>query len=686
VKLEVAQGADLTASPATWVWADATAITYTRDPITINRGRPDESATADSCQLDMTGDNRGGHWSTRNPNSPWYGLVRKGTPIRVAAEGYPRFSGFLSELPPRWDLSGNDRYAPVVARGLLYRLMQGASPERSALARTILASNPVAYWPLEDAAGATQGASAIGGAAMAVIGGEVDFGVFTDLPGGSVAPDMTAGYLQGTVTGASSTSWHTEFAVSGFSTSLAVIARIYTSGALTNVWRFAMPTTAGDPVQVFIDDFAGAGPVITLLGPTATADWDLEWHHIAVTAEQVASSMVSKLYVDGVLYATDTTAGTLGAPTAVLLNHNYTFATMESFAHVAVGNGTTPVGAPAMSAYSGEQAHTRFLRLCAEEGIAASTGVTESQAMGPQGVHNAVDLFRECEATDSAYLYEGVNFDLIFQGHNERQNMPVSLALNYAASGHIAPPLEPTDDDQQAHNDVEVKRDGGSSYRATETDAAVENSIPNIGRRDTSVTLSLYDDSQPQQAAGWRLRQGTWPGYRFPTVSLNLAAAPSLIPTVCAAGLAYRATIANPPSDIGPDAPDLIVEGSVETLDQYDWDIAANCSPYGPWRVLTLALDGTDPNPLIGRDDWDSCLVAVDSGATVTVNVSPLITTDPTEFPFNVRCLGELATVTNCSGSSSPQTLTLTRAVNGISKTWTAGAVVELVDALVLTL
>ena len=145
VLVELALGADRTAAPGTWSFTDATSKIYTRNPINITRGRPDQTSTADTSKLTLTADNRDGRWSTRSPNGAWYGQLRKGTPIRVSAEGHVRYTGFLSELPPRWDVSGYDRYAPLVAQGLLYQLTQGATPLRSALRRVIGGAAPLVY-------------------------------------------------------------------------------------------------------------------------------------------------------------------------------------------------------------------------------------------------------------------------------------------------------------------------------------------------------------------------------------------------------------------------------------------------------------------------------------------------------------------------------------------------------------
>jgi Concanavalin A-like lectin/glucanases superfamily len=57
---------------------------------------------------------------------------------------------------------------------------------------------------------------------------------------------------------------------------------------------------------------------------------------------------------------------------------------------------------------------------------------------------------------------------------------------------------------------------------------------------------------------------------------------------------------------------------------------------------------------------------------------SPLWTTASGDFPFDILVSGERMTVTNITGSSSPQTFTVTRSVNGVVKSQSAGTDVRL--------
>jgi hypothetical protein len=89
-------------------------------------------------------------------------------------------------------------------------------------------------------------------------------------------------------------------------------------------------------------------------------------------------------------------------------------------------------------------------------------------------------------------------------------------------------------------------------------------------------------------------------------------------------------------------------------------------------------------DPVYGRADTDgSTLASGVSSSAVTLSVAtvsgfPLWTTAAADFPFDIAIAGERVTVTNITGSSSPQSFTVTRAVNGVSKAQSAGADVRL--------
>lgn len=149
-------------------FTDITTYVYQRDKMVIHRGRADESGTMTPSTLALTLNNADGRFSPRNTAGAYYPYIGRNTQIRVSVNvtsatgvGYSgyRFSGEVSAWPPRWDTSGTDVYVSITASGITRRLQQNSSIG-SAIRRYISLLTgvlaPVAYWPMEEAASATQ--------------------------------------------------------------------------------------------------------------------------------------------------------------------------------------------------------------------------------------------------------------------------------------------------------------------------------------------------------------------------------------------------------------------------------------------------------------------------------------------------------------------------------------------------
>jgi len=105
IAVEVALDADLTKHPGAWAWTDATALglVRARDKVVITQGRQDTYSQVPPSQCRLTVDNTGGRWVARNPTGPWYGLIRRNTPIRVLVED--------------WDTEVSDAFGRTVTDG-----------------------------------------------------------------------------------------------------------------------------------------------------------------------------------------------------------------------------------------------------------------------------------------------------------------------------------------------------------------------------------------------------------------------------------------------------------------------------------------------------------------------------------------------------------------------------------------
>jgi len=572
------------------------------------------------------------------------------------------FTGTVAEWPIRWDQSGNDCVTTVEAAGVLRRLQQGKAALRSPLYRQLTRYNPAGYWPLEDGSEATAASSAaVNGEPASTI--NVTFGADETLPGAGAVLKLngTDSTIRGRVLRSTGAGFSAMFLMRLNAMPAAMTTFIQWSGSGTvKTWRIK-----GDATTIITEGLDSNGAVLT----TATNGYGVSpTNWVAYQLEAVKSganiSWAMLLHQVGTVtfYAqTGTEPGTVGTITGFLIPGS-AGTTEASFAHVYAGADTLPFVntnfALVSNGYSGELAADRVQRLCDEEGVRVYVESGTSQAMGRQRTETFLSLLQTCEDADLGVLYES-GTALAYRPSGARLNVGTEADLDFDL-GHIAEPPEPTDDDQRVRNDITVTRDAGGQYRAAD-----EEHIAAVGKYDDAVDANVESDEQLPDLAGWRLHLGTWDEMRWPRVSLDLARNAGLIGSwMQMQRPGARFSISNPPLQVAGDELDLLVEGYTQQLSMYSWDVELACSPARVWDVAV-----TD------NDDWrvdtvgSSVAVLVnDSTTTVTVNSDDeyLWTTDPAEFPFDVNIGGERMTVTAITGTSSPQTFTVVRGVNGV--------------------
>ncbi|MCY0919599.1 hypothetical protein OS965_15675 [Streptomyces sp. H27-G5] len=612
-------------------------------------------------------------------------------PASVTNRQY-RLQAEVSSWTSRADTSGQDVVVPVEGAGILRRLGQGAKALDSTLRRRIPSvGNPRAYWPMEEDRDATQAYSPVPGVAPLQVTG-FEFAADDTLGGSRAVPKLNAAAsMRGTVPAHAATgSWlvglvyYWETAPAGTTTMLEY--------ATTGTARRVVITVDATAVTLTGYDAAGA-TVVTVAVLTAGFGFHGAWTRFEVTATDMGGGNVKYrvgwVDVSGGGWGNDATVtGTPGIVTAVNTRFGPLAADLR-LGHLAVFSDTSTVAYQgADDGWLGEGASVRLHRLCAEEGVPIFSDVA-STAMGPQRPATLLALLGECEASDRGVLYEDRDaLGLRYRSREARYNQPIALTLDYAANREVAPPLEPIDDDQRVRNDIRVTRIGGSSARAVLETGALSVQAPpaGVGTYDESVTLSLATDAQPEQIAGHMLHLGTWTEARYPAVTVDLAAAPHLIPAILDLDIGDRIQIINPPDWLPPGPIDLIVEGYTETRKPPSrfWTITLNCSPAGPWTVSVV------DDPVTGRADTSASTLASGVNATATsLSVAtvgaPLWTTTGSDLPVDIEVGGEVMRVTAISGASSPQTFTVTRSVNGIAKAQSSSTPVALAQAPIIS-
>ncbi|QKN87603.1 hypothetical protein QEN63_gp18 [Streptomyces phage Vondra] len=548
------------------------------------------------------------------------------------------FAGEVSEWPPRWSPGGHDAWVPVQAAGILRRLGQGRRPLQSTLRRRIPSSpGLLAYWPMEDGADATQLYSPLDGVQPLKVSG-LDLAADSSLAGSAPLPTLGAvASLAATVPRTSVQGWQVEMAyrLPEMPSIQTEILRVTVGGSAIRT-AHAFASAAGIRVEARNAD-GDTMAFATLTVPAAIADFVGVWNRLAVYVGDAGGGQTLVLCAwrsvsTGIWWyiATITTA-TMGQATAVTGTWGSGTQGM-AIGHLSVY--TTPTAdrqpgtntaAGADRGYARESALDRLRRLASEEPtlrLATWGGdiTVGSEAMGPQGQDDLMDLVAECAETDGGILYERMDqLGLVYRDRATLYNQEPALVLDYAA-GDVAPPLEPVDDDAEVRNDVTVSRSGGSAGRAVVEDGPLSVRSPEeggVGVYEEAVTLSLGTDDQAQPIAAWRAHLGTWDEARYPTVRVLLHRRPGLIPAVLGLRPGDLVRIVNTPHFTGPGPLDLVVRQIQHQPRPRAWEVDLACTPAGPYRV------GVVGDPMLGRADTDgSSLVSAVTATSPTLTVA----------------------------------------------------------------
>ncbi|KAB8167064.1 hypothetical protein FH609_011725 [Streptomyces sp. 3MP-14] len=582
--------------------------------------------------VDLTAQTPGATAFTDAAGVPW--TVVGGAEV---TDWYPRWVGEIPAWPPRWSPGDTDIWVPVTAAGILRRLGQGARPLQSTLRRRIPSTDVLAYWPLEDGAEATEAASALAGGQPATIA-NLDMAAASDLPSSAPLPVLQQGAtflaplpsLPNPALG-----WRAEMAyrLDTLPSSSAGWFRVDTTGGgIATITGYI----GGGEARIIARDEDGAVVAqgwwndstalaaaygrwcrVRLVAVPITGGWDyrLWWTPIG-TSENWYTSTSSNV---GPLPFTRPRRINCQWPTALVgmpVGH-ITYINNPSLDVYGAGSGGPDDG------HRWETAPIRMRRLATEEQLPIATpGLNGSGYtwLGPQRIATVLDLVRQAAEADGGELTE--LRDQIGLGYRPRlaqYNRPPDLALDYAA-GHIAPPIEPQDDDQDVTNDITVTRTSGSSARAVLESGPLSIQAPpaGIGVYDSSVDLNVASDGQLDQIAAWRLHLGTPDEMRYPVIRLNLRnqrMAEHIQRYLDRVDVGARITIANPPSWLPAVDIDLIAQSYTEILNADTWDVELACAPASVWRTAEVG----ETNP--ADDDAPACIDT--DGSTLAADAAP---------------------------------------------------------------
>lgn len=725
VAVEIAWGADLTdADGSGWTWSDVTADVRQSPGISTVLGRGDEAGTSQPAQLQLTLDNSAASYSLGG-HSTNYPYVRRGTPVRLRIDpddgaGYRTvFLGFADGWTPQWDAMGAVPTVELSASGTLRRLLQGVSPLPSAYRRSaIAAANVRAYWPMEEAQGAQRAPAVQGGQDMiptvpaaVVWGASSAFECSDPLPntGGS---GFVAVLDPWTATGQATTRMFVIVPEDGLVDGT-VLAYVYVTGTLS---RFDIVYSSAGTGNMGVYVYNSDG-TLNSSTPSVTFDMNGNRRRLELTLTQSGGNVVWSL---GVLDANPGDPGgsfgaTVVGKTFGIVSQVYITPTGGSdgliVGHLEVLDAVVATFERAQAfwawqrssansfypefAYSSTPGFSRLQRLCDENGIGitfpiiAGSGTADvldpREGLGPQLSRPLVDLLREVEVVDQGQLLDGLSAGLDYVMRREREDGDVALTINAGTGpdgGQLAGPFAPVDDDQRTRNRVTASRTAGA--RATYEDSTGPMGTAAIGVYDAGLDFNGHADTFALQEAAWAVSLGTVTGYRYPSLTVDLLAAPSLAGDVLDLIPGCRVQVVDADAVLTgfpAGTVDLIVEGIAHAVSAGRWTCTLRCSWASPWLVGLIASATGDTSDLLLRPDTSgSTLAAAAAHSATTLSVAtatgPLWTTVADDYPLTLDVGGIPVVASACSGSSSPQTFTvaaleLDRASGSAVKLWT---------------
>lgn len=665
-----------------------------------------------------TFDNRSGDYNPANPLSTFYGDAGLNTPLRFRVDETEQW-GEISEWRPTRPIKGVPSTG-FTASGVLRRLGRGQTPLQGSLTRALLLADPqpVAWWPLDDPAGSTFARSAIPTVPGLSFDANMRPGVVdaSEQIGGGKRPEFVQG--EGVYSGSATSSTLPGITTAGFvidvmvffgpgDSSIADVGYTYLSGSSLLYGRFAVASGDDDPLAPMgftysLDEDDGAG------GTNAESVFTFvprnEWHHIRVEITQAGANIDMVMRLDGVVADTDQWVGkTLGRFQTVLIGallEESPFNVMESFSFsdlVVWAPGVQEIGLAGVG-YPGETASQRVDRLLYELGIPCVIvgDFVESQPMGPQPADTPQEVLLECARTDAGFLHAtDDDVGLTFRCGRTLYNQDPVLTLDLAAE-EVAPPLDPVVGDALVRNDTTAQSPDGAKGRSVITSGRMSILAPpgGVGRYDTTWNVNPFDVATLEAHAAWHNNRGTFSGVRYRTVTVDLDSATHLTDDVAAVRIGDLVLLTGiDPADSPEDFAGLVIRRE-ERVKQRRRTVTFALVPARPYEVGVVGATAGTVDLRGQRIDSSVALLAtgVNAAATswsVSTSGGVLMSTDANTWSTSLNggglflvVGGEVVRVSNVTGASSPQTVTVVRAVNGVTKAHDVNAPVRVLDGV----
>lgn len=652
-------------------------------------------------------------WEVRNPDAAMPGLVvvssRTTSALTIGATSFIDDQGRTWTITngsitnrhilgvcegAEWPVTWNRKGAPSVmtnvgAAGVRRRLGQGEEALRSVFYRTISATpdGMIGYWPMEDGSDATAFGPAVG-SKPAAMGSEVNPASYANFRGSDPLPTLGGSRIRAEVDSAPDTGdiqvrWVQWTPNEALPTSTVVLCRVEFTGGTVGHVDVEM-RDSDSAIGVFGYDHDGTqmsgSTFFTFTSIKGTSQRlsleleqdgaDLDFRFVKLAPGDTSASSGS---------GTFTFPHDIGRVRQIILNPNYRDLPNMAVGHLTVENVITSifdVSSQPLVGFDGEQASARLGRLAVENKAVVyvrgrSRGTTQ---MGSQRSATLLNLLAESAEADAGIIHDASDGIAIrYRSLSSMYRQP-PLVIPYTDNKVI--PFEPVDDDALTRNRVTVSRPNGTAFTAEATEGPLSILPPpnGVGVYDESVTRNLFNDTLTERTAWWRLHIGTWDEERYPNLGVDLANPaflndPNMLRDLLSLTIGDHVVISDPPSWRPPEDVDVIITGIRYEVTPLHLRILWTCVPGRPYNVA-----------MWNAGDRYSGQGTVTSGSLTTTATSIALTCPSgtswthTDGNYDILIDGERMTVTNVVGN----TMTVARSVNGVVKTHTAGAVVEL--------
>lgn len=654
VRIRIDPGADLTALPSTYTWPEDITqdVSFSRSrPITLRAGAADEQQESDTeatltlrnfadrssiTQID-------GRYTLDNPESDLFGLgIDIGCPVEISIDPgidddptwYPVGVQYIAEEIPSWPgriATDNMAVTQWTLAGLLRRIQQGRAV-KSALGRTLNPvgdGQPVDYWPLESPGVAAEtsvswasptfetppatSTPAYAGALESVFGsyaGPVWYGKYARL---------NATFHGGSATMGSTDSWETGFALRLSPSQSGAVIHDYSvdiplSGVDVSSIRIsatydrdAAGTIDASATEFTVSVIALDGSVLGSNPTTGINPFDDVARYLELEVVRTGFATFDVQFrIDGTEQFTLSLAGAPGyakeiefgaqGETASANNNGIAWSVTHLYFAYSDGDAYPVQVGWASRGYPGEMAHVRVMRLCNQEAVPVRLYDEEdvSTEMGEQAAASLVPLLRECEKADFGILDDHLGYINLITAR-EMSAIEPWLTVD-GREREIFLPYAPVTDDLRARNDViATKPSGGDGIRSYD-----QEDIDRRGRRDAGINPNVHGLAELAAAASMTVAQGTVPGKRYPSITLDFLRNPAVIPAwldLDANGvLGKRIDVTGQPRAMGPQERDVRTQTRGYTLTitgrRAGLKLEATTVPYEPWDAGTFAVTG----------------------------------------------------------------------------------------------